>query len=47
MVSSRYDTLGRMAMETVIEFVVYIGIVVVIMAAFAGVTMGIFKNLSQ
>ena len=34
-------------METVIEFVVYIGIVVVIMAAFAGVTMGIFKNLSQ
>ena len=34
-------------METVIEFVVYIGIVVVIMAAFAGAAVGIFKSLSQ
>ena len=34
-------------METVIEFVVYVGIVVVIMAVFAGVAVGIFKNLSQ
>ncbi len=34
-------------MDTVIAVVVYIGVVVVIMAAFAGVAVGIFKNLSQ
>ena len=34
-------------MDTVIAVVVYIGVVVVIMAAFAGVAVGIFKNLSR
>ena len=34
-------------MDTVIAVVVYIGVVVAIMAAFAGVAVGIFKNLSR
>ena len=34
-------------MDTVIAIVVYIGVVVVIMANFAGVAVSIFKNLSQ
>ena len=34
-------------MGTIVEIVIYIGIVLLIMAAFAGAAVGIFKNLSR
>ena len=34
-------------METILEIVIYIGIVVLVMAAFAGFAMRIFKDLSR